>query len=98
MIFQEGHGSYARDDSGRLEIERLCRDRLAGEGSFGVVPVDRIVMNVLVVETHEFTNIPQLVHTKGKCSNGPHHCDHNPFFSSRRMVLLLYIRMKVLTN
>jgi len=50
VIFQEGHGSCARDDSGRLEIERLCRDRLAGEGSFGVVPVDRIVMNVLVVE------------------------------------------------
>ena len=33
VIFQEGHGLYARDDSGRLEIERLCRDRRAGEGS-----------------------------------------------------------------
>jgi len=33
VIFQEGHGSYARDDSGRLEIERLCRDRHTGEGS-----------------------------------------------------------------
>ena len=33
VIFQEGHGSYARDDSGRLEIERLCRDLRAGEGS-----------------------------------------------------------------
>jgi len=33
VIFQEGDGSYARDDSGRLEIERLCRDLRAGEGS-----------------------------------------------------------------
>ena len=50
MIFQEGHGSCARDDSGRLEIERLGRDRRVGERSLGVAHVDGIVMNVLVVE------------------------------------------------